>query len=100
LWTKVLVLTTAMMELAVVLEQTLNPATAKTGDSLTCKGLITAEAQLKQDAATQPAFLERLLSLIASPQVALPIRQAGALFFKNFIRQHWRVTPQRLVNLT
>lgn len=51
----------------------------------------TAESKLKNEARTQPDFLTNLLTLIAAPQVALPIRQAAALFFKNFVRQNWKV---------
>ena len=50
-----------------------------------------AEQQLKNEAATQPNFLGNLLTLIATSQVALPIRQAAALFFKNFVRTNWKV---------
>jgi len=52
---------------------------------------LVAEQQLKNEASTQPNFLGTLLNLIAAPQVALPIRQAAALFFKNFVRQNWKV---------
>jgi hypothetical protein len=52
---------------------------------------VPAEQKLKQEASTQPNFLGNLLTLIATPQVALPIRQAAALFFKNFVRQNWKV---------
>jgi hypothetical protein len=52
---------------------------------------LAAEQQLKNEASTQPNFLGNLLTLIATPQVALPIRQAAALFFKNFVRQNWKV---------
>ena len=50
-----------------------------------------AEQQLKNEASTQPNFLGNLLTLIATSQVALPIRQAAALFFKNFVRANWKV---------
>jgi hypothetical protein len=46
---------------------------------------------LKNEAQTHPDFVENLLTLIATPQAALPIRQAAALFFKNFVRQNWKV---------
>jgi hypothetical protein len=53
-----------------------------------------AESTLKNEARTQPDFLTNLLTLIATPQAALPIRQAAALFFKNFVRQNWKVRRQ------
>lgn len=86
--------------LAQVLEQTLNPSYAKQGNhgkglfslrrpcSLT---LLAAESTLKTEAKTRPDFLTSLLNLIASADVSLPIRQAAALFFKNFVREHWKV---------
>jgi Importin-beta N-terminal domain len=52
---------------------------------------VKAEAQLKKEAETRPDFLENLLTLIATPQEPIPIRQAAALFFKNFVRQNWKV---------
>ena len=51
----------------------------------------TAELKLKNRAATGQDFLGNLLTLIATPQVSLPIRQAATLFFKNFVRQNWKV---------
>jgi hypothetical protein len=57
---------------------------------------IAAEATLKTEAQSRADFLTGLLNLIASSDVALPIRQAAALFFKNFVREHWKVpTPLR-----
>jgi hypothetical protein len=57
---------------------------------------IAAEATLKNEAQSRADFLTGLLNLIASNDVALPIRQAAALFFKNFVREHWKVpTPLR-----
>ena len=53
-----------------------------------------AETKLKNEARREPDFLTNLLTLIAAPQVALPIRQASALFFKNFVRQNWKVRIQ------
>jgi Importin-beta N-terminal domain len=47
---------------------------------------------LKKEAETRPDFLENLLTLIATPQEPIPIRQAAALFFKNFVRQNWKVS--------
>jgi Importin-beta N-terminal domain len=54
-----------------------------------------AETNLKNEARRNPDFLTNLLTLIAAPQVALPVRQAAALFFKNFVRQNWRVCTQK-----
>jgi len=56
------------------------------------KFILVAESQLRNEASARPDFLTNLLSLIATPQVALPIRQAAALFFKNFVRQNWKVS--------
>jgi hypothetical protein len=80
-------------DLARVLGQTMNPLSAKTGMSniLCARTDCEAEAQLKKEAATRPDFLENLLTLIATPQEPIPIRQAAALFFKNFVRQNWKV---------
>jgi hypothetical protein len=90
----------AQAALAQTLEQTLNPAYAKQGTApraccLVCVlTAIAAEATLKTEAKTRADFLTSLLNLIASNDVALPIRQAAALFFKNFVREHWKVpTP-------
>jgi hypothetical protein len=58
----------------------------------------TAEATLKTEAKTQPDFLTSLLNLIVSSNVSLPIRQAAALFFKNFVREHWKVHDPPLLS--
>jgi hypothetical protein len=58
-----------------------------------------AEAKLKSDARTNPNFLRNLLTLIAEPQIPLPVRQAAALFFKNFVRENWKVVPLSFVKL-
>jgi hypothetical protein len=55
---------------------------------------------LKNEASTRPDFLGNLLNLIATPQIALPIRQAAALFFKNFVRQNWKVVLPTELSLT
>ena len=86
---------TAPSDLARVLEQTLNPLYAKEGSPLVkypmSNSFCLAEANLKHEARRDPDFLTKLLTLIAASQVALPIRQAAALFFKNFVRQNWKV---------
>lgn len=85
----------ASSDLARVLEQTLNPLYAKEGSPHSASTIISnldiAESTLKSEARTQPDFLTNLLTLISAPQAALPIRQAAALFFKNFVRQNWKV---------
>ena len=65
----------------------------KRGSSSRYSQLTTAETKLKALSLTQPEFLSHLLMTIAAPQAALPVRQAAALFFKNFVRQHWKVYP-------
>jgi hypothetical protein len=57
-----------------------------------------AEAKLKSDARTNPNFLASLLTLIAEAQIALPVRQAAALFFKNFVRENWKVVLPTLLS--
>jgi Importin-beta N-terminal domain len=88
----------ASSDLARVLEQTLNPLYAKEGISsliYDLSNICLAETNLKNEARRDPDFLTDLLTLIAAPQVALPIRQAAALFFKNFVRQNWKVCTER-----
>jgi len=86
---------TASSDLVIVLEQTLNPQTSKLGLDPLSVELIAAESRLKNEASSQTDFLVSLLNLIATAGVALPIRQAGALFFKNFVRQNWKVEKPR-----
>ena len=84
----------ASSNLAHVLEQTLNPLYAKEGNVSTFMLNLnrdTAESKLKIEARTQPDFLTNLLTLIAAPEVSIPVRQASALFFKNFVRANWKV---------
>jgi len=50
---------------------------------------------LKTEAKSRPDFLTSLLNLIASSDVSLPVRQAAALFFKNFVREHWKVRSDK-----
>ena len=59
-----------------------------------------AEAKLKSDARTNPNFLPSLLTLVAEAQIALPVRQAAALFFKNFVRENWKVVQPTFIELT
>lgn len=59
-----------------------------------------AEAKLKSDARTNPNFLASLLTLVAEAQIALPVRQAAALFFKNFVRENWKVVQPTFIELT
>lgn len=54
--------------------------------------LFTAEESLNK-LREQPGFVFQLLQLVSTSTVPLTIRQAGAIFFKNFIIQHW-VTPE------
>lgn len=47
-----------------------------------------AELTLR-DAGKSPGFLQILLEVVANPSIELPTRHAGALFFKNEVKQRW-----------
>jgi exportin-2 (importin alpha re-exporter) len=63
--------------LAYVLEQSLSPVTARQ-----------AEQQLRQQESVQ-GFALTLLHVVASANLPISTRLAGALFFKNFIKRKW-----------
>ncbi len=63
--------------IAVCLEKSLTPQHART-----------AEEQLRQWEAAE-GFPITLLHVVASTNLAPPVRQAGAVFFKNLVRRRW-----------
>jgi len=61
------------------LRQTVNP------DAASRKA---AEEELAR-AKLQPQYTLTLLQLLTEERIELPVRQAGAVFFKNLVKQHW-----------
>jgi len=82
-------------QLIELLRQTLVPSEAKQGmvdkkcilskesDDTAEKGLSSVESN--------PGFISSLLQVICDTKNEMPIRQAGALFFKNFIKRNWSI---------
>jgi exportin-2 (importin alpha re-exporter) len=43
-----------------------------------------------QSVERQAGFSRLLLQLVGSEAVEMPVRQAGAVFFKNYIKRNWK----------
>lgn len=50
--------------------------------------VLAAEEELAR-AKLQPQYTLTLLQLLTEERIELPVRQAGAVFFKNLVKQHW-----------